>query len=315
MMKKKTVLLILLLAAAWLLCACSQQPPASLVGDTPDSAQVIAAMPESGSEGQFSATLYFRYGDTALLRQETRDISLLPNETREKALVSALLEGSREAGSRALFPEKTQVLATQAQDGVIYITFNEALYDRYADESKADAVPRRQAALDALAATLTESGAYRSVQVLVRAEENVGRSMRLRQSFLGGSEDELLPPLVRRQESLPAPCAFARALLSAWQTRDWSALAVFVSAYDAQGARGDGGAFLNEAPVLIDFTAYAGTVSPDGGSAVVCADLTLRDHDGQESVVSAYPLRLVREGGVWKATAAQLRAMMGESDE
>ena len=314
-MKKHMRLVVLLLAVSLLACACSQRPPAALVADTPEGAQQIAAEPESGSESKFFATLYFRYGDTALLRQEMREISLSPNETREKALVSALLEGSREPGSRALFPEKTQVLSTQAQDGIIYITLNEALYDRYSDESKTDAVLRRELALAALTATLTENSDCHSVQVLVRAEENVGRSMRLSQSFVGGAEDALMPPLTRQNNALPTPAAYARALLTAWQTRDWNSLAVFVAAYGTQGLGGDANAFLNASPALVDFIVYEGTVSPDGGSAVVCADWTLRDQNGRESCVSGYPLRLTREGGAWKITAAQLRDMMGENNE
>ncbi|MBQ7455133.1 MAG: hypothetical protein IJS53_01710, partial [Clostridia bacterium] len=69
------------------------------------------------------------------------------------------------------------------------------------------------------------------------------------------------------------------------------------------------------APVLVDFAVYDGTVSPDGRSAVVCADLLLRDADGQESALSAVPFVLTNEDGVWKAAASRLAALMGEADE
>ena len=315
-MRMKKLYLILLLVGMALLCAaCSQQPPAALVEDTPQGGQAISAEPESGTESQFTATLYFRYGDTSLLRQETRQISLSPNETRERALVSALLEGSREPGSRPLFPEKAQVLSTQTQAGVAFITFNEALYDRYMDESRdrVEGALRRELALAALTATLTETGDCHGVQVLVRAEENVGQSMRLRGSFLGRQDDAIVPLLTRQHAALPTPRAYAEGLLTAWQQRDAAALSDFITLRSG-AARGTEQA-LAASPVLVDFIAYDATVAPGGERAVVCADLTLRDQDGQESVLTGYPLCLVREGGAWKAAPDQLAAMMGENHD
>lgn len=315
-MIRKYIALASMLLVALFLTACSQQPPEGLVRENPEDAVAIEAEPQASAALRLADTLYFGYGDTGLLRQENRQITMMPNETREKALVRALLEGSREAGSRALFPEKTEVLSTQAQDGVIYITFNEALYDRYADEDpeRESAARRRQLALDALAATLTEGGAYRSIQVLVRAEENVGRSMRLTTRFLGREPETIVPPLTRQCDSLPTPSAYAAALLTAWQNRSAEDLAAFVSARDGV-SRAVLNADLTAAPALLSFAVYDGTVSPDGAAAVVCADLILRDGDGAETRLDACPLRLVSEGGAWKILRAQLIDIMGESDE
>ena len=60
---------------------------------------------------------------------------------------------------------------------------------------------------------------------------------------------------------------------------------------------------------------YDGTVSPEANSAVVCADLILRDRDGMEIRMDACPVALTREGGAWKVSLAQLGAIMGESNE
>lgn len=310
---KKRFCLILLCLAALLLSACAQQPPESLKEETPSGAQVIDAAPQEEAALQFTATLYFRHGETGLLRQETRQITMLPNETRERALISALLEGSRMAGSRPLFPEKTEVLSTQAQDGMIYVTFNEALYDRYSDEDTSweDSVLRRELAMAALTATLTESGEYRAVQVLVRAEENVGRSMRLTNRFFWAEDETIVAPLTRQQGSLPTPSAYAREMLRAWQNRDQETLLSF-AAYSVGGRPQD---WLERMPALLSFAVYDGTVSPDAGSAVVCADLILRDQDGMEIRMDACPVTLIREGGAWKVSLAQLGAIMGESNE
>lgn len=310
---KKALLGVLILLLCLLLTGCGELPPAALRKDTPDGQTPLAAEPEAGNTQSDTATLYFRYADTALLRQETRELTLTPNETREKALVNALIEGSHESGGSMLFPEKTQVLSTQTQDGVIYVTFNEALYDRYADEGSLSsdsayqsAVLRRRLAMAALCATLTERGEYHAVQVLVRAESNVSASMRLRESYFLSDNDLPCAPLTREEAYLPTPAASAEGALHAWQTRDWDTLLQFLS---LRGALQQQSEQLRSAQVLLDYTVGMGCVSPDGQSAVICVDITLRTEGGQQSY-TAWPLRMVREDGVWKAAVADMAALM-----
>ncbi|MBO4377323.1 MAG: GerMN domain-containing protein [Clostridia bacterium] len=313
---KRLFLAILLLAAAVLLTACSRRPPEALISDSAPDSQAVSAAPEDGAEAQFTATLYFRYADSALLRQETRGITVAPNETREKALVSALLDGSREAGSRALFPEKTEVLSTQAQDGIIYVTFSDALYGRYADEAKdpQEGMLRRRLAMAALAATLTESGEYQAVQVLVRSEGNVGTSMRLKNSFFDEKEEGTAAPLTRMQAYLPTPGNIAAAVMRAWLQRDWNSMDALIT------SRGNLSAAqlserLGAAPVLIDYGTSEATVSLDGTKAVACVDMTLRRTDGSEYEKLSVPLPLLRESGIWRVDVQRLLALMEANDE
>ena len=316
---KKFRLLALLACLCLLLTGCGELPPAALQQSTPEGQTPLSAEPEAEAAREQAATLYFRYGDSALLRQETRELSVMPNESREKALVTALLDGPHEGGGSALFPDGTQVLSTQAQDGVIYVTFNEALYDRYPDESlsgqaREQAVLRRRLAMAALCATLTESGEYRAVQVLVRAESNVGASMRLRESYFLADSELPCDALTREDAYLPTPAAAARLALSAWQTRDWESLSLWIAARGASAAD-IAPASLAQSPTLLSCEAGEGCISPDGQSAVVCVDLTLRGQDGAETACTAWPLRLVREGGVWKIPAAALLDMLRLTNE
>lgn len=311
---KKMRLLALLASLCLLLAGCGELPPAALQQSTPEGQTPLSAEPEAGVAREQTATLYFRYGDSALLRQETRELTVMPNESREKALVTALLDGPHEGGGSALFPDGTQVLSTQAQDRVIYVTFNEALYDRYPDESlsgqaREQAILRRRLAMAALCATLTESGEYRAVQVLVRAESNVGSSMRLRESYFLADSELPCDALTREEAYLPTPAASARLALAAWQTRDWESLSQWIAARGASAAD-IAPASLAKAQTLLAAQAGEGCVSPDGLSAVVCVDLTLRGDDGAESACAAWPLRMIREGGVWKIPAAALLEMM-----
>ncbi len=313
MSRKKYGLILLLALVCLLSSACTSKELPQQGENLPEGERRIAAEPEAGDERHFMATLYFGYTGTGLLRQEAREIVLQPNETREKALVKALIEGSRQVGSSALFPERTEVLSTLIQDGVVYVTFNESLYDRYRDGD--DSVQRRCLAMAALTATLTESGIGRAVQVLVRAEENVGKSMRLRGSYLGREDGEMLEPLTRDGAYLPTPEAYARDFLTAWQERDWSRCELFLAQRSARPEQSTVIERLSQAPVLSDFRVHDATVSPDGGSAVVCAELTMTDRNGQEYGKAAYPLRLTREDGAWKLTMSEAEMLMEAADE
>ncbi len=313
---KKFFFAILLISVAILLIACSRRPPEALISESAPDTQAVSAAPEDGAEARFTATLYFRYANSAMLRQETREITVAPNETREKALVSALLDGSREAGSRALFPEKTEVLSTQAQDGIIYVTFSEALYGRYADETKEpqESTMRRRLAMAALAATLTESGEYRAVQVLVRSEGNVGTSMRLKNSFFDEKEEGTAEPMTRVQAYLPTPGNIAAAVMRAWLQHDWNSLDLLITSRGSLSAA-QLGERLGSAPVLIDYGTAEATVSPDGAKAVACVDMTLRRVDGSEYEKLSVPLALLREGGIWRVDVQRLLALMEANNE
>ena len=68
---KKMRLLALLASLCLLLAGCGELPPAALQQSTPEGQTPLSAEPEAGAAREQTATLYFRYGDSALLRQET----------------------------------------------------------------------------------------------------------------------------------------------------------------------------------------------------------------------------------------------------
>lgn len=305
-----------LLLCAMLLSGCSRPPVQSEATATPAGALVLSAYPDENAAEESSATLYFRYQDTALLKQEMRTLEILPNETRELALVSALLSGSQEGGE-ALFPPGVEALSTQVQDGVVFVTFNEALYGRYEDENGQLNMPearlRRELAMDALTATLTESGQYHAVQVLVRAESQVGASMRLKNSYFLEENDAPCALLTRSEEHLMTPANVAHHILTAWQQRSFDALYALLSSQEdvkllpAQSLFSEAFA---QSEMLIAYTLTPGSIAPDGSSAVVCVDMTLRRTDGSEYILTGWPLRIKREAGAWKVSLSALQALM-----
>ena len=322
-MKQIKKRLLALLLCLLFLSGCVAQPPSALVRPQPEDQHLISADTGGLSPNTLTAALYFRYGATNYLVPEERSIQVQRDESPERALVQALLDGPALGGAQltALFPPGTELLSAASQGETLFITFNEGLMNRYADEGadpgagpgRAESALRRQLCLDALAATLTEAGLCSQVQVMVYRGADQTSPLRLQAGFLDRSNDEtVLPPLTRNESSLLTAHNTARLLLSAWQSQDWAVL------YDL-AARGSGASArpaertaveaFSEGRALTAFSLTPGSVSLDGQTAVICADLTLRG-DSADKMIAAYPLRLFREGGLWKMAYEPLTRMM-----
>ena len=219
----------LLLIGAFLLSGCAASPPDALIREETEGQTLISANTANLPPDTLSAALYFRYGDSGYLAPEQRLIPVQRDESSEKALVQALLDGPRSGGNslRALFPPGTKLMSASRQEDTVVVTFSEEFLGRYSDEPKdASAEPgrtesmlRRQLCLDSLAATLTEAGLCVQVQVMVYPS-NQTAPMRLQAGFLDRSGDTaILPPLTRSEDRLLTCHHAADLLLSAWISR------------------------------------------------------------------------------------------------
>lgn len=322
---KAARLLIALICAATLLAGCAVSPPDTLVrsdhGDTP----LIGAQTGANEPEIYEATLYFRYGDTPYLAPETRRVARGGDETLEKALVRALLEGpgATSPALAPLFPAGTQVLSTTLQDDLLLVMFSEELTSRYPDETGAtsaahwlgEARLRRKLAMDALTATLTGAGLCARVQVLVWRQTQAATTLRLSAGYLTATDDDTpLDPFTRDESVILTAHNAAAAALKAWLTQDWQTLYGFLATVGETGeARpGDQAAYADFASgaLLTSFSLTPGETSADGKTCVLLADLSLRTRGGEDRALTAYPVRMRREGGLWKIDYARLKGMM-----
>lgn len=317
---KRGMRALCLLLGCLLLCGCTASPPPSLVLEEPtDKTLLVSTGAEALPADQMKAVLYFRYGDTDCLAGEERVLEIRKDETPEMALVQALTAGPGATRSTLspLFPEGTEALAVSRQGDTLFVTFNEALLSRYADEPgdlsrepwKSESTLRRRLCMDALIDTLTEAGLCARVQVLVHREKVQGNSLRLTMGYYSLSQDDTIaPPLTRREDVLLTPHNTADRLLGAWMARDFAALYGFLGGADKpteQAALSE----LSGARVLTSYELSPGNVSPDGMSAVLTADLTFQGA-GEDTAVSGYPMYLQKENGLWKITYERLAAAM-----
>ncbi len=320
-MRKIILGAVLLLCCALTLTGCMNSPPDVLLREGTDGQRLISASIGDLTPDSQKITLYFRYGDSAYLAPEQREIQVKRNESIEKAITAALIQGPAASALSlsGVFPPGTEVLAATVQGDTLFITFNEAFLGRYADEpldaASSEGILRRQLCLQSLAATLTEEGLCAQVQVLVYRSMVQSNSMRLQAGYLDRSNDDtLLPPVTRDEGCLLTPYNTARLILQAWQAQDWASL------YDLTAKEGETGentrvgeqsAFdaFSTARTLAEFDLSPGSVSFDGQTAVLTAKLTVRDQ-GMDQTVQGYPLLLCREAGIWKMDYARLLNMM-----
>ncbi len=329
----KRYLTALWLTALLLVSGCSailpdplQKAEATMVPGV--TAELHSPLANEKNRDTQTVTLFFRYGREPMLAGEARVLSISQNESEEKALVQALLDGPG-AGSTELtrlFPNQVRVLNTVSQGDVLFVTFNDALLKPYADEPNdwqdrddwLREVPlRRRLAMAGLTASIMENFSYHSVQVLVQQRSDVSTSLRLENTYF---HDKSLPhglaaPFAREETLLLTQENTIRTIIEAWQEKDWSRLYLYVSSFNqltGQPRPSMETAFLqwDQAPAITGFDTTGGSVSPDGSRAVMSADLTMVMGNGQEMKFSALPVKLLRDKGIWKISYEQLMTLM-----
>lgn len=273
----------------------------------PAAAQVLDAQPKQAQHTAHMAVLYFRLSGTPYLAAEVREVISSGTVSFEQAAAQALVSGPGPMSDSLgpLFPAGTQVLSVQPEGDLLFVTFNEALLNRYADEGtlaapgdQTQARLRRRLAMASLVNTLTERGEFRRVQVLVRAETTVRDSMRLAATYYLEESAALPDPLTRDEERIATPAVMAGLTLSAWQQRDWRTLYDFTR--DLRPSQAEMTAAFDASLKLAAFSVTPGTTAPDGTSAVVTATLELEAAGGTMFTLPGFPLVLVRRDGIWR---------------
>ena len=323
--------LFLLLAMAMcllLLTGCEKRDPIAAMVSTATDLTVPAPAPDAALPRQASVTLWFRLGTEPLLAPETRTITLTPAAPFELTLLQALTGGPAASSLElnGLFPPGTKVLSTHLQGRTLFVTLSRQIMNNFADEPSgwaadpawAAEVPlRRQLAMQAIAATVTENCDVDRVVILVEHTADSGDSLRLRQGYYRNAPDAnaLAAPLLREESILLTPGNTLHVILDCWQLQDWSRLYPFIARTDAATgeARPTYDAFATRMaglPHLTGYTFSAGSVSPDGQSAVFTVRLTLMD-SGHDRTANGI-LRLHREKGIWRIDLSQFSGREGD---
>lgn len=318
-MKKLLPLLLCLM----LLGGCSAPDPLQQAASPAGDVHIPAAGADASlPQGEETATLWFRFGTEPLLAPETRSLRRSPTAPWEFTLLEALIGGPAAASTelRGLFPPGTQVLSTQRHERRLFVTLSHQIMNAYADEPdnwaaseawREEAPLRRILAMQAIAATVTESCDVDEVVILVE-QKQITNSLRLRQAYYLTGDDAaiLAEPLTRDESLLLTHRRCMEIILQCWSERNWLRLHRYVAASDpATGQQRPGeasfAAEMETLPHLISFDLSGGSVSGNGQQAV----FTLEGRcmaSGREYDLHSAVIRLLREQGQWRIPLSQL---------
>lgn len=313
--------LIPLLLMCLLLCGCAKDPitptsDANAPSDIP--APVVTDLPQN----QDQVTLWFRFGTEPLLAPETRIITHARTESHALAILRALIGGPSAASTElsGLYPPGTQVISCTQSGRMMFVTLSKHIMNGYADEPAdwrsraawAIEVPlRRELAMQAIAATLTENCGVDTVVILVEQTDTATDSLRLRQGYYALDGDmALADPLIRNEQLLLTPARTVDVILQCWQEGDFTRLYRYVARTDPDTgvARPEQDAFIQQmtaAMPLLYAQAEGGSITFGGQRAVFTIRGAYWD-DGEERPFTGMVLQLVREKGVWRIGLTQL---------
>ena len=326
---KKKKALALMLAACCLLGGCAAKD--ALQDALPAATETGAAQVDipSGTGGSRVETrevaLYFRAQGEDLLARETRKIYISRDERLEKAIVRAMIDGPSASllDLSGTFNPSTEVLSVFETGTILNVTLSRAFLSSPTDVPadwynyaswREEVMTRRRLSLAAVVLAITDATEYTAVQFLAqeRTDDLTGKRILRKEIFFGETDDSaVLGPMTREEGLLLTQYNSAQVILESWRAKDYARLYRFTAQGD--GKRPTQEAFnqeLSSMPrALIDFTLEPGSVSEDGQTAVMTVNLTCQSQ-GATLEISAYPLHLLRENGLWKIDYQALKRMM-----
>lgn len=279
-------------------------------------ARAMLGFEEPQEAARTQAVLYFRYLGSQWLGQEERQIQVRHTESLEQALVQALLDGprNREVYGQSLFPSGTRVLNVLAEGRRLFVTFSkEIMYPlpgENAGVGRAEAVRRRTLAMASLVNTLTESGNFSSVQVLVLDDPGISNSMRLSLRYYLEESADLPAPLSRSEDSVITPGEAAAQIISRWKSQQWRAFSAMLAIRPSELADLTADLSPESLPPLVDWAFSPGTTSPGGRYAVVLASLRLKPQGSDEISLQDIPLVMLQEGQGWHLSRLSLQLIL-----
>ena len=316
-MKKAIVAILLALVIVLLAPALTQRlsewrEAAQESAPTAQQEALFTQRTQSASD-ELEVTLYYRYGETAVLGMERHTLDLRREETVARSIVEQLVAGPDGAHGRlgGVFPRDTQVLSVTTEGSTVFVTLSEAFLGRpdgapedWEDlaDWQAEATLRRWLAVQSLVCSLTEGGRYQRVQLYVaRSDDDVPERIPLcwfDQSVTDSAV--VLAACSRDDQVILTPQRAMQMILDGWQQRDVAAVYALLCA-DEDGQMPTLSAFealLREADVsLLTAEISGGTIDATGRMATIVLDGAIRSSASGEARIirESVPLILIED--------------------
>lgn len=277
-----------------------------------------------------NVTLYFGFQDTGLLATEQRKIESGVNTRPERGLIEALIAGpdAEHPELTPLLPAKLRVLGAEERDGILFITLSNefmslpggAPAEWQNDEYWSRELPRRRRlALQSIVCAVTDLGQYDGVQLLIDPDnegDRPGERVQRCNFYADAANDaRLMLDVTKRDESMVlTPRNTLKQALLCLQSRNWDELYKYIESQGEAVPRPPRDKFIADMQArsfaLADYAVGDAMVTGDGQGATVCLNARLTLGGGTSCDITTFPLKLRREGGVWKLAYPSLMAFL-----
>ncbi len=317
----KICMSLLILAAVCALGGVALSPmaqPDAVFGSR--EAPQIAPRADAFHNSERGVSLYFRMRDEALLAREERFVTLPADKRLEQALVEELIDGPgpNALDVTGLFNPNTRVVSVSVEGATLVVTLSREFLDTPIDAPfdwannagwRAEVTLRRRLALMSIVGTVTEYSDVTNVQLLVRKSDAEIKGERIARSELyeNASPNAQLGPVARDEAMLMSHHTAAEIVLECWKQKNFTRLYRYVAERPTEETFLQ--QMLSTQRSLISYALSAGTVSSDGKSAVLVAQLSL-NRQGNTERVENYPVRMTLDGGIWKISHDALMRLM-----
>ena len=271
-------------------------------------------------------TLYYRYGQTQMLGAQRAQLDITREETVARSMVERLVAGPDDAHDRlsGVFAPGTQVISVTGEGTTAFVTLSRAFLGapqgapadwEDLESWQEEAALRRALAVQSIVLSLTESGRYQRVQLMV-ADSDDDMPERIPLAWFDRTQTDmhtLLGACGRDESLLLTPGRALELMLRAWQARDWETLYAMTAAGDGERALTLTAfeALMRERDVsLLSWEVSQGSVSPDGQRATLVLDAQVRAARGGDAQIERESVPLVRVQDNWTMTLGTLTSLM-----
>lgn len=291
-----------------------------LTGCVPNSSNnviEINPLPSAANKETMVTTLYFGNANIQMLVGETRELSVPMNEREEKVALEALIAGpvSKSSEFNPLINSDTRVVSIIQSQDVLFVTLSKEFL-KWRD----DVIMKRQLAVFSIVNTLVEISGCARVQLLVDIDgSGTGQRIRLDRIGMGALMDAqdinaVLEPLERNGDIVLTPSNTALAFFDTIIRGDYSSAYGYIAYNDISGTKKpDENAFVSElkdyAPSVEGLLVRDCVVGANGLTAVVMVDYSVRIKNGETTVRTNIPVKLLKENDVWKIRYSTMRRL------
>lgn len=291
MKQNKLILSIVLILVVTLLTTGCR----AIIRDNGENDSVIPPYSQGGA-GETAITLYRYMPGLQMLSPVTYTCSVPVEVTLEKYMLDYMISkmpGNKEF--RSVLNPATSVKEIYAYGNTLFVTFSAEFLEWM---TKNDLEKRM--CVYAIVNSLTETGRYNKVQIMVEKGEKGGERIRASEAGFTEAGEAYLEALSRNEAVILSPAFLAEKAFLFITKKDWSALYSLIADADAKVKYEIFQTLCNDSISSIDSYAFSnGSIAPDSRHAVVLCRFSVMKN-GKSSAFVDVPMAFTYKDGVWK---------------